>query len=98
MLLFPWLSNKRRLAELRRTVNATTLLTPKERARLTSPHQYLVKRLQFGWAQFDEAASVFRHHPAHGAGELPDCTLPIENAASHVGIPLHAVEGVLLQA
>ena len=74
------------------------LLTPKGRARLTSPHQYLVKRLQFGWAQFDEAACVFGNHPAHGAGELPDGTLPIKHAAGHIGIALHAVEGVLLQA
>ena len=74
------------------------LLTPKGRTRLISPHQYLVKRLQFGWAQFDEAAGVFGNHPAHGAGELPDGALPIKHAAGHVGIALHAVEGVFLQS
>ena len=74
------------------------LLTPKGRTRLTSPHQYFVKRLQFGWTQFDEAAGVFGNHPAHGAGELPDGTLSIKHVAGHVRVPLHAVEGVLLQA
>ena len=83
---------------MRRTVNATVLLTFKGLTWLTSPYQYLVKRFQFGWAKFDEAAGVFGNNPAHGAGELPDGALPVKHATGHVSVPLHSVEGVLLQA
>ena len=88
----------RLLSVLRPRAHASQLLKAKCCARLTSPRQYFVERVQFRGTKFDEAARVFRNHPTHGAGELPNGTLPVENAAGHVGIPLHAVEGVFLQA
>ena len=88
----------RLLAVLRSRAHATQLLKAKCCTRLASPRQYLVERVQFRGTKFDEAARVFRNHPAHGAGELPDGTLSIKNVAGHMRVPLHAVEGVLLQA
>ena len=88
----------RLLAVLRSRAHATQLLKAKCCAILASPRQYLVERVQFRGTKFDEVASVFRNHPAHGAGELPDGTLSIKNVAGHMRVPLHAVEGVLLQA
>ena len=86
------------LTVLRSRAHGTQLLKAKCCARLTSPRQYFVERVQFRGPKFDEAARVFRNHPAHGAGELPDGTLSIKHVAGHMRIPLHAVEGVLLQA
>ena len=71
--------------------------TPRRRAWLASPHQYLVERFQFCGAKFDESAGVLRNHPAHGAGELPDGTLPVKHIARHVCISFHPIKGVLLQ-
>ena len=88
----------RLLAVLRSRTHATQLLKAKCCARLAPPRQYFVERVQFRGAKFDEAARVFRNHPAHGAGELPDGTLSIKNVAGHMCIPLHAVEGILLQS
>ena len=88
----------RSLWVLRPRTHATKLFKAKCGARLASPSQYLVERVQFRGTKFDEAARVFRNHPAHGAGELPDGTLSIKNVAGHMRVPLHAVEGVLLQA
>ena len=88
----------RLLAVLRSRAHATKLFKAKCCARLTSPRQYFVERVQFRGPKFDEAARVFRNHPAHGAGELPDGALSIKNVAGHMRVPLHAVEGVLLQA
>ena len=88
----------RLLAVLRSRVDATKLLKAKCCARLASPRRYFVERVQFRGPKFDEAARVFRNRPAHGAGELPDGTLSIKNVAGHMRVPLHAVEGVLLQA
>ena len=88
----------RLLSVLRPRAHASQLLKAKCCARLTSPRQYFVERVQFRGTKFDEAARVFRNHPAHGAGELPDGMLSIKNVAGHMRVPLHAVEGVLLQA
>ena len=88
----------RLLAVLGSRADATILVAAKCCARLASPRQYLVERVQFRGTKFDEAARVFRNHPAHGAGELPDGTLSIKKVAGHMRVPLHAVEGVLLQA
>ena len=85
-------------AVLRPRTHATKLFKAKCGARLASPSQYLVERVQFRRTTFDEVARVFRNHPAHGAGELPDGTCSIRNVAGHMRVPLHAVEGVLLQA
>ena len=87
----------RLLAVLGSRVVATILLPAKCCARLAHPRQYLVERVQFRGAKIDEAAAVFRNHPPHCAGELPDGTLSIKNVAGHMRVPLHAVEGVLLQ-
>ena len=76
------------LAALRARADATQLLKVKCCARLASPRQYLVERVQFRGTKFDEVARVFRNHPAHGAGELPDGTLSIKNVAGHVRVPL----------
>ena len=88
----------RLLSVLRPRAHATQLLKAKCCARLTSPRQYLVERVQFRGTQIDEAAAVFRNHPPHSAGELPDGTLSIKHVAGHVRIPLHAIERVLLQS
>ena len=88
----------RLLAVRRSRVPATKLLKAKCCAFLAPPRQYLVERVQFRGAKFDEAARVCRNHPAHGAGELPDGTLSIKHVAGHVRIPLHAIERVLLQS
>ena len=88
----------RLLAVLRSRAHATQLLKAKCCARLTSPRQYFVERVQFRGPKFDEAARVFRNHPAHGAGKLPDGTLSIKHVAGHMRISLHAVEGVFLQS
>ncbi len=88
----------RLLAVLRPRTHATKLFKATCGAGLASPSQYLVEGVQFRGTKFDEAARVFRNHPAHGAGELPDGTLSIKNVAGHMRVPLHAVEGVLLQA
>ncbi len=88
----------RLLAVLRSRTHATKLLKARCCAWLASPSQYLVEGVQFRGTKFDEAARVFRNHPAHGAGELPDGTLSIKHVAGHMRVSLHAVEGVLLQA
>ena len=88
----------RLLAVLRSRAHATQMRKAKCCAWLASPRQYLVERVQFRGTKFDEAARVFRNHPAHGAGEPPNGTLSIKNVAGHMRVPLHAVEGVLLQA
>ena len=88
----------RLLAVLRSRAHATQLLKAKCCAILASPRQYLVERVQFRGTKVDEVAAVFRNHPPHGAGELPDGTLSIKNVAGHMRVPLRAVEGVFLQA
>ena len=80
------------LTALSPRTHATKLLKAKCCAWLASPRQYFVERVQFRGTKLDEAARVFRNHPAHGAGELPDGTLSIKNVAGHMRVPLHAVE------
>ena len=88
----------RLLAVLRPRTHASKLFKAKWCAGLASPSQYLVQGVQFRGTKLDEAARVFRNHPAHGTGELPDGTLSIKHVASHMRISLHAVEGVFLQS